>query len=208
MLDGFLSRVSKMLDTFMTKMNDLIQKGNAPATTQPATTSAAPVISSSSSSTPASNTATVAPPASRDIKPWEVKANEYLKTDEKGMVSESDVQEAVVRYQLYQKSDVAEQVVSAELEKAKASTQNRQSALKTALKNTVTAGAITQSEADYVYAISFRASQFDSEMDKISTAKATGGLSANNAIQLGAVNLTMIRAGDLKLDPRSIDNLS
>jgi hypothetical protein len=219
MLDGFLASVSKMLDTFMTKMTDMIQKGNTPAPTPAATTSvpatptppAAPVATSpapspSVVSTPSTNTATVAPAVPRDLKPWEVKANEYLKTDEKGMVAESDMQEAIVKFQLYQKSDVAERVVSAELEKAKASTQNRQSALKTALKNTVASGAITQPEADYVYSISFRASQFDAEMDKISTAKSTGGLSATNAIQLGAVNLTMIREGSLKLDSFSVAN--
>lgn len=221
MLDGFLASVSKMLDTFMTKMTDMIQKSNTPAPTPAATTPApatptappAPVATSpapsttpSVVSTPSTNTATVAPAAPRDLKPWEVKANEYLKTDDKGMVAESDMQEAIVKFQLYQKSDIAEQVVSAALEKAKASTQNRQSALKTALKDTVLSGAITQGEADYVYSISFRASQFDSEMDKISTAKSTGGLSAVNAIQVGAVNLTMIREGSLKLDPLSVAN--
>lgn len=200
MLEGFLANMNKLLDSFLSKMTDLA--GKNPNTGTGTTT---PTTNTPSTSTPTGGTSTT---PTRTMKTWEQKAAEYIKGDDKGMVAESDLQEAVVKYQIYQKSEQSEQVFISELEKSKATTTNRQSALKTALKNSVAAGAITQAEADFVYSISFKASQFDSELDKISTAKSTGGLSSQNAIQLGAVNLSMIKDGSSKLDSRSIDSLT
>lgn len=200
MLEGFLTSMNKMLDTFLNKISDLVGKTPAQAATPASSTASSPVNSGASSGT--------ASMPSRALKTWEQKASEYIKGDDKGMVAESDLQEAIVKFQIYQKTEQGEAVFISELEKAKATTTNRQSALKTALKNTIASGAISQAEADFVYSISFKASQFDSEVDKISTAKSTGGLSAQNAIQLGAVNLTMIQAGDTKPEARSIDALN
>lgn len=200
MLEGFLANMNKMLDTFLNKISDLVGRTPAQATTPSPSTASSP-----SNLTPSSGTT---PTPSRDLKTWEQKASEYLKGDEKGMVAESDLQEAIVKFQIYQKTGQGEAVFISELEKAKVSTTNRQSALKTALKNTVASRAISQAEADFVYSLSFKVSQFDSEVDKISTAKSTGGLSALNAIQLGAVNLSMVQAGETKPEARSIDSLT
>jgi len=201
MLEGFLASMNKLLDTFLNKMTDILAKSPSQGTTPASGTTTSPT-------SPATTPTPTSPTPIRNLKTWEQKASEYIKGDEKGMISESDLQEAVVKFQIYQKTEKGEKVFIEELEKAKATTTNRQTALKTALKNTIAAGAITQAEADFVYSISFKASQFDAELDKISTAKATGGLSTQNAIQLGAVNLTMIQAGESKLESRSIDSLS
>ncbi len=196
MLEGFLTNMTKLLDSFLSKIGNGSGNTNTSQATQTGNSGSTPSTTTGSSTSP-----------SRAMKTWEQKASEYLKGDEKGMVAESDLQEAVVKYQIYQKSDQGEAIFMQEMEKAKAATTNRQSALKTALKNTVEAGAITQAEADYVYSISFKASQFDSVVDKISTAKSTGGLSAMNAIQLGGVNLSMIRGGETQVDEMNINTL-
>jgi hypothetical protein len=134
---------------------------------------------------------------------WQDKALEYIRPGSSGLVTEGELQEALVTYQLYEKGSNVESLFREELQKAKENSSAVQTNIKSSLEKVVASGVITKEEADTMYSIAHRAAQLDDSIGAISNVRGNG-VSVADAIKTGGENLARIRKGEIEYTQRSI----
>ncbi len=196
MLDGFLKDMKEMINQSLTDITNIVKEGlssifgGTPGTTKPPVQDT-PVVPDKPVNTP-------------NALPWNDKALEYLKPGSSGIVTEGELQEALVTFQVYQKSIPAQTMFRQEMEELKNSSSAVQSNIKSALSKVVEAGLISKEDANMIYSISHRAAQLDESVGAISNAKRDGAL-LSDAIKIGGDNLAKINSGEMEYVRRTID---
>jgi hypothetical protein len=124
---------------------------------------------------------------------------------EHGHVNETDLQAAIVSYQLYQKSEDAEHYFLTRLEEEKSNNKSPSEALKIALVATQEAGKISKIEAEFVYSLSFRAAQIDENLEEISEAPhGTGTMDLGHAVKFAEINLAKVIQGRIIIESKAL----
>ncbi len=122
-----------------------------------------------------------------------------------GHINEADLQAGVIAYQLYQKSEDAEQYFLSKLGEQDRSKMTPTQALKAALIATQEAGKISKLEAEFLYKLSHRASQLDQNHAEVSEAKhGAGTMDIGNAIKGAEIVLAHVIGGSIILEPRPL----
>jgi hypothetical protein len=134
---------------------------------------------------------------------WQDKALEYIRPGSSGLVTEGELQEALVTYQLYEKGSRAESLFREKLQNAKENSSAVQANIRSSLERVVAEGLITREEADSIYSIAHRAAQLDDSVGAISNVRSNGA-SVADAIKTGGDNLARIRNGEMEYTRRSI----
>ncbi len=91
---------------------------------------------------------------------WNDKALEYLRPGSSGQVTEGELQEGLVMFQIYEKSIPAKTLFRQELENAKSSSSAVQANIKSSLMKVVEAGLLSKEDAEKIYSVSHRAAKW------------------------------------------------
>jgi hypothetical protein len=122
-----------------------------------------------------------------------------------GHVNEADLQAGIVAYQLYQKSEDAEQYFLQKLGELETGGMNKGEAIKAALIATQESSRISRNEAEFVYTLSHRTSQLDENHDEVSLAPhGAGTMDLGNALKMAEINLAKVIHGQIILEPRQL----
>ena len=204
-------RLYNLIQSMVTRLEDLIEKilrgiSTKPTlTTESAATPESPASGSAnnnaeSSTSAAANTTNETKPGSDKVEtlPFKKKLSELF-SDQKEL-SETDLRNGIVTYQLYQKSPTLEPLYKKAYDVALAAGKSSTEAVKQALQDLAKAGEITADEAKWVFSLSARAAQIDENLEYLRTTVGTGdNFKLENALQIAEVNLASIQGGRIKV---------
>ncbi|HMO17871.1 MAG TPA: hypothetical protein PKA63_06750 [Oligoflexia bacterium] len=143
------------------------------------------------------------PPITPPITPQSFKERVSLLLDKHkavGVVSEADLQTAMIAYQLYQKDPALESLFLRGVDEAKSRGVSAVDANKISLKATESSsnGKLTKPDAEWVYRLTFRGAQLDSDHGALKEGSSGAGtLAVDQAIQIAEVTLAQIASGAL-----------
>jgi hypothetical protein len=192
-MNDFLSDVKEMLRQSLSDIKDIVSDVfgiDKPAGEEKAPVSDAPGVSDNPQNTP-------------NALPWNDKALEYLNPGRTGMVTEGELQEALVTFQIYEKNIEAKRLFRQELADAKNSSSAVQGNIKSSLQKVVDAGLLSLEDAEKIYSVSHRAAQLDEAIGAISNVRRDGAM-LSDAIRIGGDNLGKIRSGEIEYTRRSL----
>lgn len=120
-----------------------------------------------------------------------------------GSVSEADLQTAMIAYQLYQKDPSFESLFLTGVQEAKSRGVAAVEANKISLIATEgsSSGKLTRSDAEWVYRLTYRGAQLDTDHASLSGA---GALPLDQVLQIAEVNLASIGSGAIVPDARAL----
>jgi hypothetical protein len=192
LFETFTSNITKLLESWFgskpVNSGTGTSSGNAGAVNGNTGNTSGTASNTSSQAQGATSTNT----APRQVESFSQRTAKNLGDVAKGSVNEQQMQEAVVMYQLYQKDEELETVFKSKLSEAKSQGKTGESAVKSALVETEKSGKIARWESDWVFSLSYRAAQFDSEVGNLVTASS---MKSPLAIQTAERNLLSIATG-------------
>jgi hypothetical protein len=200
-----VSSFKSLFETFTSNITKLLESwfGAKPANTGTGAANNNAATSSASSSQKPTTTTASTQASPRQIESFTQRTAKNLGDLTKGSVNEEQMQEAVVMYQLYQKDEELETVFKAKLGEAKLQGKTGESAVKSALVETEKSGKIARWESDWVFSLSYRAAQFDSDIGILGTSTSSS-MKAPLAIQTAERTLLSIATGVEKPVSRTV----
>lgn len=223
--ESLFSQLKNTMTSFMTEMKEMIKQslsditdmvkaiatsilkpsvGTGPTLLTPETTNSGNGDMTKPSTGSQSGTPTADKPVNLpNALGWNDKALEFLRPGSSGRVTEGELQEALVSFQVYEKGTEAVTAFRQAMEAAKETSSAVQGNIKASLLKVVTAGFLTKEEAEKIYSISHRAAQLDESTGAISNSKSEGAL-LSDAIKAGGENLQKIRNGEIEYSSRTI----
>lgn len=197
-VQSFLTALSSLLSATWDVIKEVLKapgSGSATDHVTPDPGTADPVTPPSGSVTP------LTPELAND---WEKTAGNYLVPGGTGLISESQVQEGIVAFQVAAISDDALSTYRETLAQVRQESSGTQTVLKRTLSSLVTSKILTQQQAVSIYSNSHRAAQLDSSTGAISTTQREGkGLS--EAIRISTENMRQIASGQIEVSERGIE---
>lgn len=187
MFDGFLSSMTKLLETFLGKKTEVAPSSTATTSTPTSTSS----VSQSTTTQPASTQSVNSTSQSAPMETFSQRTAKNMGNQSKSKVSEESMREYVLMYQIYQKDQESEGIFKASLSKHKEAGLNSDDAIKKSLIDLESSGRLQRWESDWIYSLSAKASQFDNNKE-ISKSQAFMG---DVAIKTVESNLVRIATG-------------
>jgi hypothetical protein len=122
-----------------------------------------------------------------------------------GHINEVDLQAGIIAYQLYQKSEDAEQFFLKKLAEQDTGKMSQGEALKAALIATQESGKISKLEAEFLYTLSHRTSQLDENLHEVSESPhGAGTMDLGNAMKMAEIGLAKVIHGHIILEPKPL----
>lgn len=156
MFDGFLSSMTKLLETFLGKKTETVTSNTATASSPTSANNA-----SQSASTQGANSTSQSAP----METFSQRTAKNMGNQSKSKVSEESMREYVLMYQIYQKDQESEGIFKASLSKHKEAGLNSDEAIKKSLIDLESSGRLQRWESDWIYSLSAKASQFDNNKE-------------------------------------------
>ncbi|HMO16776.1 MAG TPA: hypothetical protein PKA63_02875 [Oligoflexia bacterium] len=134
---------------------------------------------------------------------WGSKAESFLVPGSDGLVSESQVQEAIVKFKVSRFGEDVSRAFDAEIKRSRQESSGMQTILKRSLSNLVSSNKLSESDAISIYSVSHRASQLDDRTGAVSAVRRDGA-ELKDAIRISSENLKKIASGEIEYVVRSI----
>ncbi|HMO17870.1 MAG TPA: hypothetical protein PKA63_06755 [Oligoflexia bacterium] len=186
MMEGFLKQIRELIETIK-KPSPPVEGGQNPVPEKPGKPG-------------------VGDGASSPKETFAVRVPKVIAKGSSGQINEADIQAGVASYQLYQKSEAAEQAFVSKREELISQGVDRAESIKKALIYTQEKNLISKKEADFVYSISFQAAQIDDDPNTVSIASQAGNgtIDYGHGLKAAEIFLANVVNANVKVESRSL----